>query len=250
MRIDLNLALYQSAHERYALYWAAPVTLGALVALACLTHSAMHNFREYGRVHRSVAECEAQQSLLHEREQKAVQRLRQPQFQDILRRARYVNSLIDRRQLSLTSLAAKLTRLLPADVRVTALTLSGTDEGPVVRMTIESSSQEKIIAFVQNVEESPDFSDPVISSEDPGQQGKGGTPGGVARMICTASYTGWQSPEEASEPGDDRHDESGPALTSPDAQGAVDAPKPPSPAGGQQTKGASRPDNRLPRSNG
>jgi len=114
----------------------------------------------------------------------------------------------------------------------------------VVRMTIESSGQEKIITFVQNVEESPDFNDPVISSEDPGPQGKGGAPGGVARMICTASYRGWQNPEEAGEAGDESDDANGPALTSKDVKKAVDAPQAPSAVGSQQTQGAGRPDKR------
>jgi hypothetical protein len=201
--------------------------LGVLVALVCLTRSAIYNFREYGRVQRSLADYQAQQSRLRDREQAALHRLQQPQFQETLRKAKYVNTLIHRRRLSLTGLAAKLTRLLPADVRVTALSLLEGGEDPVVRMTIESSGQQKIIAFVQNVEGSPDFSDAVISSEEPGQQGNGGTPGGAARMICTANYRGWQSPGEISEPSDRTDDETGPAPTIPEIKGPVSAPKAP-----------------------
>ncbi len=197
MRINLNLAVHQSAHERYALYWAAPVMLWALAAFMYLAGSALRNMREYHQVHRSVAECQAQQNLLRGRETAALRRLQQPQFQRILRQANYVNSLIDQRQLSLTGLTGKLTRLLLADVRLTTLSLSQGSEGPIVRMTIESSDQQKVIAFVQNLEESPDFSDPVISSEDPGQEGGGGASVGVARVICTARYGGWQSPATA-----------------------------------------------------
>jgi hypothetical protein len=218
MRVNINLAVHQSAHERYAFYWAPPVTLVALVALAYLSRSAARNFGEYRRVQGSVTECQAQQSLLREREQQALRRLQQPQFQGILRKARYINSLIDRRQLSVTSLTAKLTRLLPADVRVTTLTLSEGSDGPVVRMTIESSGQEKIIAFFQKVEESPDFSDPVISSEDPGQQGAGGAPAGVTRMVCTASYKGWQSAEtEGSQKAESGDQKSGVSDQKPEA---------------------------------
>ena len=48
MRINLNLAVHQSVHERYALYWATPVALGALVALVVLAASAQRTIREYG----------------------------------------------------------------------------------------------------------------------------------------------------------------------------------------------------------
>jgi hypothetical protein len=194
MKINLNLGLHQSAHECYALYWATPVALGALVALVYSTSFALRDFREYRRVHRSVTECEAQERALQERERAALRRLQQPQFQGVLRQANYLNSLIERRQLSLTGLTATLTRLLPADVRLTTLSLAEGSEGLSVRMTIESGNQQKVIAFVQNLEESHDFSEPVISSEDPGPQGGGSASGGAARLICTARYVGWHSP--------------------------------------------------------
>jgi hypothetical protein len=196
MRINLNLAVHRAAHERYALGWALPVACGTLVALVYLGGAALRTIRAYNRVHRSVAECQAQISLQHDREKAVLRRLQQPQFQGVLREARYVNSLIDRRrQLSATELIAKLTQLLPADVRLATLSLSDGSHGAVVRMTIEGVRHEQVIAFVQSLEESPDFRDPAISSEDPGQQGGGAAPGGLARVICTALYSGWQGPE-------------------------------------------------------
>jgi Tfp pilus assembly protein PilN len=235
MRIELNLAVHQSAHERYALYWAAPVALGALIGLAYLAASALRTIREYNRVRRSVVECQAQQDLLRAREMAALRRLQQPQFQRVLRQASYVNSLIDQRQLSFTGLTAKLTRLLPADVRLTTLSLSQGSEGPSVRMTIESSNQEKVIAFVENLEKSPDFSDPVISSEDPGLETGQGASGGVARVICTARYAGWQTPQAAGqkdENGDEDEDES----PSPAVKKATGAPKAPATTKGGSSK--------------
>ena len=201
MRINLNLAVHQSFHERYALYWATPVALGALVALVVLTVSAQRTIREYKQVRRSVAECQSEQARLGAREMAALRRLQQPQFQRVLRQASYVNSLIDQRQLSFTALTAKLARLLPADVRLTTLSLSAGSDGFSVRMTIESSTQEKLIEFVQSLEESPDFTDPAISSEDPGQESGQSASGGVARVIWTAHYAGWRNPETASTAG-------------------------------------------------
>lgn len=197
MRIELNLGVHQSAHERYALYWAIPVALASLVALAYLASIALRNFRLYHQVSQSVAECQAQQNLLRAREMAAIRRLQQPEFQGLLRQASYVNSLIDQRRLSLTGLTAKITELLPPDVRLTSLALTLGTEGPLVRMTVESSSQEQVIAFVENVEESPDFADPVISSEDPGREGVAPPSAGEARMVCAAFYRGWQSPVTA-----------------------------------------------------
>ena len=201
MRINLNLAVHQSVHERYALYWATPVALGSLVALVVLAASAQRTIREYKQVRRSVAECQSQQARLGAREMAALRRLQQPQFQRVLRQASYVNSLIDQRQLSFTGLTAKLARLLPADVRLATLSLSEGGDGFSVRMTIESSTQEKLIEFVQSLEESPDFTDPSISSEDPGQESGQSASGGVARVIWTAHYAGWRNPETASTAG-------------------------------------------------
>lgn len=199
MRININLSLHQSVHERYALYWGVPLALGSLVALACLATAALRSFRLYHQVSQSVAECQAQQNLLRAREMAAIRRLQQPQFQGVLRQANYVNSLIVQRRLSLTVLTGKITRLLPPDVRLISLMLSQGTDGPLVRMTVEGSRQEQVIAFVQSIEESPDFADPVISSEDPGQEGGGAPSTGVARMVCAALYKGWESGETEAE---------------------------------------------------
>jgi len=242
MRINLNLAMHQSAHERYALYWATPVAIGALVALVYLTASAHRTIREYNRVRRSVAECQAQQVLLRAREMAALRRLQQPQFQRVLRRANYVNSLIDQRELSFTALAAKLTRLLPADVRLTTLSLSGGSEGLWVRMTIESSTQEKVIEFVQSLEESPDFTEPAISSEDPGQESGAGAPGGVARVIRTARYAGWRNPEAASGQKDEDGEEDQSAVAAPAAKKTSGDPKALAAPEGPRSQKAGRPD--------
>jgi hypothetical protein len=230
MRLELNLALHQSAHERYALYWATPVALGALVALVYLTASARRTIREYNRVRGSVAECQAQEGLLRAREMAALRKLQHPQFQGVLRQASYVNSLIDQRQLSFTALTAKLTGLLPADVRLTTLSLSEGSDGPWVRMTIESGTQEKVIAFVQSLEESPDFTEPAISSEDPGQESVEGTSGGVARVIWTARYVGWRNPDSSS----GQKDES--ALTAPTGTKTAGDPKAPATSKGGSSK--------------
>ena len=242
MRINLNLAVHQSFHERYALYWATPVALGALVALVVLTVSAQRTIREYKQVRRSVAECQSEQARLGAREMAALRRLQQPQFQRVLRQASYVNSLIDQRQLSFTALTAKLARLLPADVRLTTLSLSEGGDGFSVRMTIEGSTQEKLIEFVQSLEESADFTDPAISSEDPGQESGQSAPGGVARVIWTGHYAGWRNPETASEQKneDGDKDESGLAYSA--AQKMAGDSKTPVVTEGQRNQSASRPD--------
>jgi len=240
MKLNLNLAVHQSAHERYALYWATPVALGALMALAYLTTSVRRTIREYNRVRGSVAECQAQEDLLRASEMAALRRLQQPQFQRVLRQASYVNSLIDHRKLSFTGLIAKLSRLLPVDVRLTTLSLSVGSDGPTVRMTIESSTQEKVIEFVQSLEESSDFIDPAISSEDPGQESAEGASGGVARVIWTARYAGWRNPEVTSGQTKEDSDEDASGSAVPTAKKRADDP--PAVTKGPPRERAIRPD--------
>jgi hypothetical protein len=240
LRLDLNLAIHQSAHERYALYWAPPVALGALIALVYLITFTRRTIREYNQVRRSVAECHAQEDLLRAREMTALHRLQQPQFQRVLRQASYVNSLIDQRQLSFTALSAKLIRLLPADVRLTTLSLSAGSDGPLVRMTIESSTQEKVIEFVQSLEESSDFSDPAISSEDPGQESGEGASGGVARVIWTARYAGWRNPEATSGEKKEDSDEDEAAFAGDSAKKMDGDPKAPAATVGSRSQKGSR----------
>jgi Tfp pilus assembly protein PilN len=249
MRLNLNLAIHQSAHERYALYWAPPVALGAVIALAYLTVFARRTIRQYNHVRRSLTECHAQEDLLRARELAALHRLQQPQFQRVLRQASYVNSLIDQRQLSLTALTAKLVRLLPADVRITTLSLSAGSDGPSVRMTIESSTQEKVIEFVQSLEESSDFTDAAISSEDPGQESSEGASGGVARVIWTARYAGWRNPEATNGQKKEDSDEDESAFAG-DTPKKVDSdPKAPAATEGSRSQKASRPENGQVKSN-
>ncbi len=195
MKIALNLATSQSARERYALVWTAPVTLGAGVCLIYLLVFAAHNIREYSKLHQWVTKYQTQLNIFRDKEKAARRNLEQPQYREVVREARFVNTLIDQKQLSLTELTAKVTKLLPPQVRLTGLSLSEPTGEPLVRLDVEGS-QEAVENFVSHLEESPDFSDPTITQQGFEQKSSAGAPGKLEAVTCTARYaSGVRSPE-------------------------------------------------------
>jgi hypothetical protein len=185
MRITLNLAVAESARDRYALAWAVPATLVGLLGFVLLGVSLVREFREYRAVQRQVAEVQQRQDQLRTEGAAIRRELEKPEFRELLRQARFVNTLIDAKQLSPTELAARLADLLPDQARLTGLALAGQGEDLVVRLGVSAKSEEAIEEFLGDLEDAPDFKDVTIINQ--GFQEEGTQPGQVS-VACTARY--------------------------------------------------------------
>src|SRR5579863_3648631 len=159
MRLELNLSPAQSLRQRYLLYWAVPAGFLALLLLVRLGLSIPAGWREY-RVARQAALQEQQHdSRLQERIVALQRTLNQPEYRETQREVQFINELIEQKTLSLAELTAKVTALLPPQVRLTALALPDASGDPLVRLGIEGGSERDVEDFLTLLEDSPDFQD-------------------------------------------------------------------------------------------
>jgi hypothetical protein len=191
MKITLNLSTMPGARERYALIWGVPTAVIGLAVLMMLSVAAVRNFREYRAVRRSVGELQSVEVQVHEQEMTLRRNLEGPQLRDMYRQARFINTVIDRKQFSATGLLEKVAPLVPADVRLSAMSLAHSGKGLEVRFAVVGNSDEALEKFLANLEDSPDFADVAILNQ-------GFAPGGaeneVVTLSCSARYLGVSSP--------------------------------------------------------
>jgi hypothetical protein len=185
MRITLNLSTADGSRGRHTLAWAIPATVVGLVGLVGLGISAAREIREYRAVQRQVAEIQQREDQLRGQESAIRKELDKPEHGELLRQARFVNSLIDQRQLSVTELVAEFADLMPEDARLSGLSLTAKGEDLVVRFNITAKSEEAVETLLGDLEDAPDFKDVTILNQ--GFQEEGAQPGQVS-VACTARY--------------------------------------------------------------
>lgn len=186
MKISLNLATLPSRRERYGMAWAVPVALIAAVGLAVLSYLAVVNVLEYRSVHKDIRRLEYQDKELSRQESALREALNQPSFREVSRQAQFVNSLIEARKLSAADLTMKVSKLMPAEVRLSAFSLTAKGE-PTVRFSVVARDEQAVETFVTALEDSPDFRD--VSIVNQGFETSGPEEGPVT-VICTARYVG------------------------------------------------------------
>jgi hypothetical protein len=204
MRITLNLSPPASAHDRYALVWAIPATLIGLAALILLGRASYLEYRDYRGIQRQVAEVQVRMADFRSQEAALRGKLEDPAYRELLRRAQFVNKLIEQRQLSLTQLSARVAGLLPEDARLTGLALTSPKrpgDDYLVRMGVTAKSEDAVEAFINDLEDSSDFRD--VSILNQGFQEESSQPEQMS-VVCTARYlpgtdaaTGKTSAEES-----------------------------------------------------
>lgn len=204
MKITLNLSPAASVRDRYALAWAIPATLAGLAALVLLGRASLREFRDYRGFQRQLSEIQRRADDLHEQEVVLRNKFEDPAYREMFRRARFVNALIDQREVSLPELSARLAGLLPDEAYLTGLTLTSSKkpgEDYEVRMSISAKNEDAIEAFLNDLEDSPDFKDVAITNQ--GFQEESAQAGQV-NIICTVRYL----PGKVSETGNASAEES------------------------------------------
>ena len=186
MKVTLNLSLSQSFRQRHRLAWSLPVVLIALALLGRLALSIQDDWHQYRTVRDAVAREQGRLNQLAAREAGLRQKLDLPESRSLLRQVQFVNLLIDERQLSFSELAAKVTALLPPQARLAALSMPDSSGDPLVHFGIEGTTEDAVESFLNNLEESPDFSDVTVTNQ--GFEEKGG--GAPVSITCTARYIG------------------------------------------------------------
>ena len=187
MKINLNLGKTENFFERTLLVWAAPALVVTGLLLVRGAYVAGRDFLQVRRVEKSVLEYQGQISVLQDQANRAQHLLVNPSTRELERKADFLNSLIDQKQVSLSEVTLKMSRLLPGETRLAGLSAVPTKTIPQVRVSVEGKTVEAVDAFLDNLEQSPDFSDVIVTGqafEKPGPQGS------VIALKCTASYVG------------------------------------------------------------
>jgi hypothetical protein len=188
MKITLNLSPAPSARDRYALAWAIPATLIGLTALILLGRVTLREFRQYRTIEGQLSDVQKRSAELQNQEAGIRRKLDEPGSHDLLRRAKFVNTLIDQKQLSLADVSARIAGLLPEDAHLTGLTLSGpkkVGDDYMLRMGITAKNEDAIETFINDLEDSPDFKD--VSIINQGFQEESSQPEQV-NIVCSARY--------------------------------------------------------------
>jgi hypothetical protein len=188
MKITLNLSPAASVRDRYALAWAGPATIVGLVALVILGRASLHEYRDYRGIHNQVSEIQTRADALRDKEAAIRRKLENPAYRNLLRQARFVNQLIDQRQLSITELTARVAGLLPEDAHLTGLGLTppkkpGDDY--LVRIGINAHGEDAIETFINDLEDAPDFKDVTIINQGFQEEA---TQGDQVNIVCSARY--------------------------------------------------------------
>jgi hypothetical protein len=184
MKIDLNLAPSQSFRQRHVLAWSLPLLSVSLLLLIRLGFSIHTDWSEYRSVGRSVEREQDRRNELAAREAALKRQLDEPENRALLREVQFVNSVIDQRRFSFTEMEAKVTALLPPEVRLTALSMPDSADEPLIHVAVEGSSEGPVETFLINLEDSPDFRDTMITGSGFDEKGNG-QPVGIS---CTAHY--------------------------------------------------------------
>lgn len=191
MKVTLNLAAPRSSSERYGLAWAVPLLILGLVGLVFLGFSTAQGFKEYRHAQVDRKQINKQEAKLEKTRRNLHLALEQPGFQGVFREARFVNTLIEKKRVSLTELTAKLTKLLPSSALLTSLALSQQENRRIVRVAVTGNTEDAVEGFLDNLESSSDFADVAILHQGFEQQGSAGK---QLVIICTARYVGGEKP--------------------------------------------------------
>jgi Tfp pilus assembly protein PilN len=185
MKITLNLATPPTFRERYGLALGVPVLVFAILLGGLLGHYARKNYREKVELARSLEKLQARRAELGDETRKLQSALKQPGAQGTLHEVEFVNTLIGRKRLSLSDLTTKIAVLLPPDVRLANLIMLRSGNQSELRFQVTGRSEAALETFMENLQDSADFADPIITASGSEQQGAGTE---ETTLVCQTRY--------------------------------------------------------------
>jgi Tfp pilus assembly protein PilN len=145
----------------------------------------LRSYREYKVVQKSVDEHQDRDNAARAQEMALRRQLDDPESRRLLDDVKFVNGLIEQKQVSLTSLATDLTELIPDNVRLSALAMAPDGQELALRFVITGKDAKAIELFLSNLENSPHFKDVAIINE--GFE-EASTTSELENIPCTAHY--------------------------------------------------------------
>ncbi|MBI4479272.1 MAG: hypothetical protein HY651_04545 [Acidobacteria bacterium] len=166
MRVPINLASQPLENLRPVRTAVTVAALTAIVLGAVILNREWRSRSEFRALIEQQASLELSLKNLDAERRELESSLSTTQAEQIRMRSGFLNSLILRKSLSWTQLFMDLEKTLPPRARITAIhpKLSATEDVDL-QLTVSSPSMEPLVAFLKNLESSPEFGPPVVGTQ-------------------------------------------------------------------------------------
>ena len=165
MKLNVNLATHpQVARQDPLPLVAVGLALGTL-ALAFLLIRLVQVNHEIDKIEGSLFELRAKQADLVRKERKLEGRFEQPSSRITIEESKIINSLIQRKRISVVELVEMLEAALPQKVRLTSVSVSLKEAEPLVRVVALARRERDLLRFLSRLESSEYFRDVLPKTE-------------------------------------------------------------------------------------
>ena len=174
MKIAVNLASrpYEDEGQFYR-HWGTALALAALFT-AFMVFISVRHYHDSQREWESARQAQSKLAELKKESALAQQVLARPENRGTRDESEFLNGAILRKSFSWTKLMEDMEKVMPAGLRVTSI-------APVVdqrtrftlKVQVEGETRDTAIELLRNMERSPHFRSPQLSSETHGKPGEG-----------------------------------------------------------------------------
>lgn len=165
MKLRLNLSTTPIENKRPFLAGTMLVGTVAALTLVALSHAAYRSWRANHDVRIEISQWQAELHKNQRKQQELATYFRAPQVQQVLDRARFLNSLIDERSFPWTKIFMDLERTLPPGVRVVKISPRLEKGRVLVQLTVGAADDTGKLKFLKSLELSKVFSEIRIQQE-------------------------------------------------------------------------------------
>lgn len=165
MKVRLNLATSPLENHRRFLLGAVAAGLLALALLAVLSLQTYRNWRDDSEIRDETVGLQGELAAFRDQRRQLEDFFNTPEARRIRDRADFLNELIQQRSFPWTKIFMDLEDRLPRGVRVVSISPRMEGGSVQVNLIVGATSDENKIQFLQQLEESPEFSRVQLVSE-------------------------------------------------------------------------------------
>lgn len=172
MKLALNLATRPLENKRFFLAVSAFVGAVEILALLILSHSAYVSWNSSRKLRAEITAYQAKIRVNLQRQQQLRSFFQTPKATGVLKRAAFLNSLIDDRAFPWTKVFMDIEQTLPPGVRVVSISPALENDRAKVTLVVGADSDQSMVKFIQALETSKVFSGVEVERERYGMRGK------------------------------------------------------------------------------
>jgi Tfp pilus assembly protein PilN len=166
MKLHLNLATRPLDNKRPFLAGAAVAGGAGILALFLLSHAAYQSWRSNRDLRQEISRYQSQIREYRQKQQDLDMFFKNPHAQQVLDRAKFLNSLIGQRSFPWTKVFMDLEKTLPPGVHVVSISPLLKENRAEVKLVIGAANDEGKAKFLQALENSKVFSDIEVTQEE------------------------------------------------------------------------------------